>query len=242
MALRALTACLVAGVALLVACGGGGNTADDGAAVGAAAPSNPSANLDRSGTQCSSDADCPAGFTCTGVALGEFVQRSCTSSDASAPPPGTNVAIPDAGSNATTGDAAPDANYACSKALSATITTVAPNPRPKCFLNTTVDTSSPAVLGYVCEGGSASVTFGAQTFNGSESGGVVSVTNSSTYSLTSPYLGGVTCKIDALQKITGTLASGTLQYNYTETFTAGQSSICPLAFQLCNASGPVAVQ
>ncbi|GAC1551733.1 MAG: hypothetical protein NVS3B10_14150 [Polyangiales bacterium] len=253
---------------LLVACGGSGadSTPPDNS-VGFA-PSNPAASLDKASGQCATDGDCASGFACMTISLGELTQMSCVSTSADAGSPSTSDAsvgpttdggpvivppgpandggtvivppAPDAGDAGVTG--ASDAGTACSTALVVTITTVAPHPRPKGDLDTTVDTSSPAVLGYVCGGGTASVTFGAQTFTGSDtSGGVVTVQNESTYSMSTPFLGGVTCKIDAYQTITGTLASGTLQYTYTEACAPGQSSICPLAFQLCSASGPVAV-
>ncbi len=247
---RLLSACVAGALGLLVACGGSGSGGDSSSPDNGTgfAPSNPSAMLDTAGGQCASDADCMSGFTCQTVSLGEFQQKSCVAAGSEAGTPdgsakgSTNLGV-DGG--VTSGDSGPvtDANYTCSKPIAVTIATVTPNPRPKCYLNTTVDTSSPAVLGYVCTGGNASVTFGAQTFTGTESAaGVLTVTNKSTYPITTPFLGGVTCNIDALQTITGTVASGTLQYTYVESFTPGQSSICPLAFLLCDASGPVAVQ
>lgn len=252
MAFRPLAACVVAALALLVACGGGGagsgdsTPPDDGVGF---APSNPGASLDKAGGQCATDADCASGFRCMTVSLGEFTQKSCVVSGSDAGPAGSNASDAsvsptiDAGSKPQSDAGVSDANYTCSKPLVVSITTVLPNPRPKCYLNTTVDTSSPALLGYACGGGTASVTFGAQTFAGSDTtGGVVTVQNKSTYPITSPYLGGVTCNVDAFQTISGSIASGTLQYTYTEAFTPGQSSICPLAFLLCSATGSVAVQ
>jgi len=244
--IRPLSAAIAGVVALLVACGGSGSGSDSSSPDNGTgfAPSNPGAMLDTAGGQCASDSDCMSGFSCMTVSLGEFTQKSCvaTGTEAGTTDGSTN---PHVDGGVTPGDSGPvtDANYTCSKPIAVTIATVTPNPRPKCYLNTTVDTSSPAVLGYVCTGGNASVTFGAQTFTGTEGAdGVITVTNKSTYPITTPFLGGVTCNIDALQTITGTVASGTLQYTYVESFTPGQSSICPLAFQLCDASGPVAVQ
>ncbi|MDB4933433.1 MAG: hypothetical protein JWP87_405 [Labilithrix sp.] len=243
MGLRALSACAAASLAMIVACGGGGDGApSDDNVGGTIAPSNPSASLEKAGGQCASDADCPTGFTCVSVSLGEFVQRSCVAPSDAGPPKENQSAEGGADDDAKAPDAAIDASYSCSNPLVVTITSVLPNPRPKCFLNTTVDTSSAAVLGFVCGGGNASVTFGAQTFTGTDTNGTVTVTNKSQYPMSSTYLGGVTCKIDAVQTITGTLASGTLAYSYSETFAPGQSSICPLAFQLCSATGSAAVK
>jgi hypothetical protein len=256
MNLRALCSCLAAALGFVAACGGSGSSPPDDGTGGAVAADNPRIGADnKGGAQSTIDADCPAGFACKNVGVGEIVVQSCvqtpdasSSADASSPvDSGILIVVDEAGPP----DAAPPVDaalpdggvaLACSNQLTVTIASVLPYPRPKCTLNTTVDTSGPATLSYPCSGGPASVTFGAQTFTGTDATGSVTVQNKSGYSMTSPFLGHVTCHIDATQTISGTLASGTLQYTYTEVLTPGQSTLCPLAFLPCSGTGTVAVQ
>ncbi len=204
---------------------------------------------------CKTDADCTEGQTCRTVRMGELDQRLCVplpnatkEGETSSPPPG---ATPDAGSPppapfvVTDAGAAPDAiappdgGSLCSAALAVKITDK--GPFSTCGFNSTVEASSPATLKYVCPGdGDAQVTFGAQIFSGEIKSGVVTVQNVQTYAIQVPNT-GTTCSYVSTQTITGTLASGTLAYDYKEALAQGQPAICKVTTAACYQSGPVTV-
>jgi hypothetical protein len=207
------------------------------------------------GAPCQSDADCPDGFACRTVRIGEIAQQTCvlqaSPSDAGAPAidavadAGAPVVGPrDAGNlEAAPPDAGPGV---CGNWLSVTIVSVSPKPRTlspgtkgSCYLDTSVDATVREWLSYPCKGGAASVTFGTETFAGTETGGAVTLTNAHSYSEIAL---GVHCEFNTTETISGSLASGTLQYSYSEVLASGQSSLCPLLFVPCSASGTVAVQ
>lgn len=110
-----------------------------------------------------------------------------------------------------------------------------------CTFNTTVQQSSPATLTYPCAGGAASVTFGAQTFTGTDSGGTVSLQNVSKFSFTNTKY-NVTCVFVATQNIKGDLASGKLTYDYVDVLDAKQPALCPFVTSGCTATGEITVQ
>lgn len=246
-------------------CGSGAPSAVEGTAVDDAGQGQLVASLGESGAPCQNNAECPADFVCQSVRVGEIEQQSCVplarardaagvvdvsardaSSGADAAGAGADAA---GGADASTGPVVdggtPDSSDAggvaasCSKALSATIGVVLPFPRPKCIVDTTVDTSSPITLTYACAGGAASATFGSQVFTGTEAPGGVTLQHTGSYSAA---ILGVSCLIDTTQTISGDLASGSLSYVYREAFAAGQSSLCPFLFLACSATGTVTVR
>jgi len=250
--MRLFAPVLALGTAAIIAsaCGGSGSSSASSTDV-ASAPA------------CQVDSDCPAGQLCRSIRLGESEERSCVpdSLHDEAGTAGTTIqgVLPDAGGDddprdatapgdtgAPPSDAGGDVfvpptdagNGACTSSLRVTIT--AKGPLSTCNYDTTVVESSPATLHYPCAGGAASVVFGAQTFSGELTGGTVSVQNVDTYPLPVKNTGTV-CYYTATQTITGTLASGTLQYKYTEVLTATSPAACKLLSVGCAESGPVSV-
>jgi hypothetical protein len=153
------------------------------------------------------------------------------------PPDASGVADADAvdAADAAAADAGPSA---CTKALSVRITKIS---QSTCLFNSTVEESSPATLSYACAGGAASVTFGAQTFTGTETAGSVSLTNVSTYTFTNVKY-NVSCKYIATQTISGTVASGKLTWAYTEVLDKNQTPLCQFVTGACTGSGDVTVK
>ena len=238
------TCLLIAG--WVVACGSSGSSStgqDEPAVASFAGQGNKPA--DRS---CNVDADCDnhdpcTTFTCKRdsgeIALGRCVYALSSGAGCTAPDAGTAyIAPPDAAGV----DAAPvDAGIgpsACSKALSVKITS---QNLPTCVFNSTVEASSPATLSYACDGGNATVTFGAQQFLGTETGGNVNVSNVSTYDFVNTKY-NVTCKYKATQTITGTLASGKVAWAYSEVLEPKQPALCPFVTAACTGTGDVTVQ
>jgi Cys-rich repeat protein len=217
---------------------------------------------------CRDDSDCPTGQVCRSIRLGESEKRNCVvdslhsgsatgvaddagdvggSSDAGGdadegglPDSGTPPTDPpptDAGNDVTVPPT--DAgNGACTSSLTVTIT--AKGPYSTCQWDTTVVESSPATLHYPCAGGTASVVFGAQTFTGDLTSGKLSVQNVHTYPFPVKNTGTV-CDYTATQTITGTLASGSLHYDYSEVLTATSPLACKFIAAGCAESGPVSV-
>jgi hypothetical protein len=85
------------------------------------------------------------------------------------------------------------------------------------------------------------VVFGAQTFAGALTSDKISVQNVDTYPLPIKNTGTI-CYYTATQTISGTLASGTLHYDYHEVLTATSPSACKLLSIGCTESGPVSVR
>jgi hypothetical protein len=153
--------------------------------------------------------------------------------DSSSPPPDSGSPPPDSGSPP------PDAGpTSCSKSLSVTYTNTG---LPTCTFSTTVDKSSPATLDYPCAGGAASVTFGAQTFTGTETGGTVSLTSVTKFAFVDTQY-NMTCNYVATQTISGALASGSLAYTYKDQLDTGQPTLCKFVTAGCTASGTATVK
>jgi hypothetical protein len=162
-------------------------------------------------------------------------------------PPDTGVA--DTGSDDTgspdtgppdTGQARDSAPTTCTAQLTVTITSS--GPATTCSFNSMVATGTTATLMYPCAGGTAMVTLGDQVFSGTVSAsGAVSLTNVSMYSqLSLPPL-KITCSFTGTQTVTGTIASGSLSYDYAEAFSTGDMPICPSLFETCWEKGTVAI-
>ena len=197
---------------------------------------------------CTQNSDCDNHDPCTTfsckresgeISIGHCVYSLGDGKGCVAPDAGGGYIAPSDAGPVNDAASAPDVGpNACGKALSVKITT---SSLPTCTFNTTVEASSPATLSYACAGGPASVTFGAQTFAGTESGDVVNVSNVSTYTFTNAKY-KVNCQYKATQTISGTLASGKLSYSYTETLEPNQPALCPFVTTACTGSGDVSAQ
>jgi hypothetical protein len=130
-------------------------------------------------------------------------------------------------------DAAPDVpREAAPTTCTATFSVVSLVPSSSgCTLNEEVRAGSPATMTYPCAGGAVTVRFGSQTFSGTVSAGQITVTNVDQFPFSS-------CTWESTQRISGTLASGTLSYSYSERVVAGGCS----GVGACTASGSIAVQ
>jgi Cys-rich repeat protein len=188
---------------------------------------------------CSADSDCPTGEICRNVRVGDVTGYQCI--------PAQSTLDDDAGADAP-GDASEEAVHpadsgssGCTNQLAVTITRTGPD--PTCTFNTTVVSSSPATLAYPCAGGSASVSFGSQTFTGTVTSGTVSLTNVTTYPFSFTVSGKTyTCEYTETQTITGTLASGSLTFNLQQALDASQPLLCSEVTIPCYESGTVSVQ
>lgn len=232
----------------VAACGGdSAGTVEQPAEAKVGAPLDPLAGP--GGSMCSVNTDCSPGQECRLVRVGELQQYVCVdglaNEDAAAPKPITDAGQPPSADAAKKSDALPpkpvtasDSGVDCARALSVTVTTKEPS-ATTCVFNSGVETQN-SWLVYVCAGGAAKATFGDQTFSGSVSNGVVTVTNVDTYDQAVPNT-GTSCNYTSTQTITGTLASGTLQYSYTEALTKGEPIICNFLLRPCSQSGPVSV-
>ncbi len=235
------TACLLV-VGWVVACGSSGSSTgqDEPAVASFAGQGNKPTEK-----SCNVDADCDVHDPCTTFTCkresGEIAAGKCVYALGS----GAGCISPDAG---TTYIEAPDAAAApvdagigpsaCTKALTVKITS---QNLPTCTFNSTVEASSPATLTYDCGGGNATVTFGAQQFLGTETSGLVSVSNVSTYGFVNAKY-KVTCQYKATQAISGTLASGKVSWAYSEVLLPNQPALCPFVTAACTGTGDVTVQ
>lgn len=102
---------------------------------------------------------------------------------------------------------------------------------PRCFVDTRVDEGEEGVLRWDCMGGGAELVFANGTrFGGSVVGDRLEVCATSSYDHS--------CHWDAVQRIAGTIGSGTLAYTYEETTPGG---FCADA-TACGATGDVPIE
>lgn len=105
--------------------------------------------------------------------------------------------------------------------------------RPSCFVDTVAKAGDTGTLTFPCDGdGEATLTFGARSFAGAAVGGKVNVCTGTEY----PWNDG--CTWTSAQRVTGSIASGTLTFTYGEAPRPGQES-CARA---CEATGTVRVE
>lgn len=100
---------------------------------------------------------------------------------------------------------------------------------PSCFVDA-VQPGSMGSLDFPCTGGPVSSTFGPIVFTGSVTDGVAFLTATTTF------LWGDGCTWESSQVISGSPASGTLQYGYEENPIAGVACLPP-----CFANGTIQV-
>jgi hypothetical protein len=105
--------------------------------------------------------------------------------------------------------------------------------RPSCFVDTVAKSGDTGILTFPCDGdGEATLTFGTRSFAGADVGGKVNVCTGTEY----PWSDG--CTWTSAQRVTGSIASGTLSFTYGEAPRPGQNN-CARA---CEAHGTVRVQ
>jgi hypothetical protein len=100
---------------------------------------------------------------------------------------------------------------------------------PSCFVDS-VQVGSQGGIEYPCEGGPVSATFGPITFTGTVVDGAAALDATTTFDWSDG------CTWSSSQTITGTLASGSLEYTYSEMPIQGTG-----CFEPCSAKGTIAV-
>lgn len=104
--------------------------------------------------------------------------------------------------------------------------------RLSCFVDTVAKDGQEGTLTFPCSGdGEATLTFGTRSFSGSEVGGQINVCTGTEY----PFGDG--CTWTSAQRVTGSIASGTLRFTYGEAPRPGQHN-CASA---CEAHGTVRI-
>ncbi len=105
--------------------------------------------------------------------------------------------------------------------------------RASCFVDTVAQAGENGTLTYPCNGdGEATLTFAKRSFAGSTIGGRLNVCTGTEY----PWSDG--CTWTSAQKVTGSIASGTLNFTYGEAPRPGQES-CATA---CDATATVRIE
>lgn len=102
---------------------------------------------------------------------------------------------------------------------------------PSCFLDLAIKQGSVGAMTVFCKGGYASADFGKGMFQGTFDQGIVSMCIGTTF----PYTDG--CTWSTAQRISGSVASGTLTFEYAEAPTSGTNCASP-----CSATGIIEVK
>jgi hypothetical protein len=103
---------------------------------------------------------------------------------------------------------------------------------PDCYVDIQVMSGQTGALNYACSGGGALASFGGNSFTGSYIDGNVDICFGTVF----PWEDG--CTWESAQTITGSLASGQLEFNYVEQPEPGQVG----CYTPCTASGVITVQ
>ena len=105
--------------------------------------------------------------------------------------------------------------------------------RPSCFVDTVVQNGQEGTLAFPCDGdGEATLTFGNKSFKGADVGGKIDVCTGTEY----PFSDG--CTWTSAQHVSGSIASGKLQFTYGEAPKPGQSQ-CAMA---CESTATVRIE
>ncbi|HSO31453.1 MAG TPA: hypothetical protein VLT33_03025 [Labilithrix sp.] len=114
-----------------------------------------------------------------------------------------------------------------------TVTLSAVSTRPSCYVDTVAHAGDTGTLTYPCEGdGEATLTFGNRAFAGASVGGKINVCTGTEY----PWSDG--CKWTSAQRVTGTVASGSLRFTYGEAPKVGEHD----CWSACDATATVRVE
>jgi hypothetical protein len=126
-------------------------------------------------------------------------------------------------------DLAPNTGPRCQR----TVRLSAVSTRPTCYVDTVAHAGDTGTLTFPCEGdGEATLTFGNRAFAGASVGGTINVCTGTEY----PWSDG--CKWTSAQRVTGTIASGTLRFTYGEAPKAGEHD----CWSACDATATVRVE
>ena len=114
-----------------------------------------------------------------------------------------------------------------------TVTITSLSTRPGCFVDTVGKEGQKGTITYPCDGdGPATLTFGKHSFSGAAAAGKIDVCTGTEY----PFSDG--CKWTSAQRVSGSIAQGTLSFTYGEAPKPGQGS-CATA---CEAQGTVQIE